>query len=147
MAPELPWKIGVDTTNLRPTETVLDLPGQTLKPRASGITLWRPAIVLVKAGRPESMPPRVVLAEPGLRPAAILAQNDVDTTVLAELTETQRFLGVRAAAAEAQACGAPTEQGRVTAVIESYRIHAAMDVVLQRTVQQARALLEQRGLR
>jgi hypothetical protein len=42
---------------------------------------------------------------------------------------------------------APTEQGRVTAVIEAYRIHAALDGVLERTLQGARALLEQRGLR
>lgn len=147
MALELPWKNGVNTTNLRPTEAVLDLPGQALKARASGIALWRPAIVLVRAGRPESTPARVVVAEPGLRPAAILAQNEVGTSVLAELAETQRSLGARAVAAEAQAFSAPTEQGRVTAVFESYRIHAALDVVLQQTLQQTRALLEQRGLR
>lgn len=137
----------MDTSNLRPTETVLDLPSQALRPRASGIALWRPAIVLVKASRPESAPPRVVVAEPGLRPAAIMAQNEAGTSILAALAEAQRALGTRAAAAEAQACSAPTEQRRVTAVIESYRIHAALDVVLQRTLQGARVLLEQRGLR
>lgn len=138
----------METSNLRPTETALDLPGHAVRPRASGIALWRPAIVLVKAGRPESsMPLGVVVAEPGLRPAAILAQNEAGTSILGALAEAQRTLGVRAAAAEAQACSAPTEQGRVAAVIESYRIHAAVDVVLQRTLQRARALLEQRGLR
>lgn len=137
----------METSNLRPTDSALDLPGQAVKPRASGIALWRPAIVLVKAGRPESMPPRVVIAEPGLRPSAILAQNEAGTSILSELAEVQRALGVRAAVAEAQASSAPTEQGRVAAVIESYRIHAAVDDVLQRTLQRARALLEQRGLR
>jgi hypothetical protein len=137
----------METSNLRPTEAALDLPGPAMRPRASGIALWRPAIVLVKAGRPESTPLRVVVAEPGLRPSAILAQNEAGTSILGDLAEAQRTLGVRAAAAEAQACSAPTEQGRVAAVIESYRIHAAVDVVLQRTLQRARALLEQRGLR
>jgi hypothetical protein len=137
----------METSNLRPTETALDLPGQAVRPRASGIALWRPAIVLVEAGHPEAAPPRVVVAEPALRPSAILAQNEVGTSILADLAEAQRALSVRAAAAEAQACSAPTEQGRVAAVIESYRIHAAVDVVLQRTLQRTRALLEQRGLR
>jgi hypothetical protein len=137
----------METSNLRPTETGLDLPAQAVRPRASGIALWRPAIVLVKAGRPEAAPPRVVVAEPTLRPSAILAQNEVGTSILADLAEAQRALSVWAAAAEAQACSAPTEQGRVAAVIESYRIHAAVDVVLQRTLQRTRALLEQRGLR
>jgi hypothetical protein len=137
----------METSDLRPTETVLDLPGQALKPRASGITLWRPAIVLVKAGRPESAPPRVIVAEPGLRPAAILAQNEAGTSILADLAEAQRELGARAAAAEAEVFSAATDQRRVTAVMESYRIHAALDVVLHQTLQRARALLEQRGLR
>jgi hypothetical protein len=137
----------METSNLRPTQTVLDLPGQALKPRASGITLWRPAIVLVKAGRLESAPPRVVVAEPALRPAAILAQNEAGTSILADLAEAQRELGARAAAAEAEVFRAATDQRRVTAVMESYRIHAALDVVLHQTLQRARALLEQRGLR
>ena len=102
---------------------------------------------VVKAGRPEAEPPRVVVAEPGLRPAAIRAQNESGTSILASLAEAQRALGARAAAAEARAFSAPTDQRRVTAVMESYRIHAALDEVLQRTLQRARALLEQRGLR
>lgn len=136
----------MDISNPRSTETVLDLPNQAVRPRASGIALWRPAIVLAKTGRPESAPPRVVVAEPGLRPAAIRAQNEAGTSILASLAETQRALEARAAA-EARVFSAPTEQRRVTAVIESYRIHAALDGMLQRTLQRARALLEQRGLR
>lgn len=134
-------------SNSRPMQPVLDLPNRAVKRRASGVTVWRPEIVLAKAGGPDPAPLRVVVAEPALRPAAIRAQNEAGTSTLASLAEAQWALGARAAAAEARALGAPTEQGRVTAVIEAYQIHAALDGVLQRTLHRARALLEQRGRR
>lgn len=136
----------MDSLNPRPTPAI-DLPGQAVRPRASGITLWRPDIVLAKSPHPDLAPPRVVVAEPALRPAAVQAQNEAGQSVLASLAEARRVLGGRAAAAEARAQGAPTERGRVTAMMEAYRIHAALDDVLQRTLRGARALLEQRGLR
>jgi hypothetical protein len=136
----------MDFTNPGPT-LPLDLPGQAVRPRASGITLWRPDILLAKATRPDPARLRVVVAEPSLRPAAVQAQNEAGQSVLASIAEAGRALEARAAAAEAGAIAAPTEQGRVTAVIEAYRLQAALDEVLQRTLSRARALLEERGLR
>ncbi len=63
------------------------------------------------------------------------------------MAEAQYALGVRAAAAETRAARAGSAGERVAAVIEAYRIRAALDGVLRKTLQRAGALLEERGLR
>src|SRR5712691_3640924 len=57
-----------------PSKDSLDMPQQSLRPRASGITLWRPEIVLAETMTPGAGRPRVLIAEPALRPEAVKAQ-------------------------------------------------------------------------
>jgi hypothetical protein len=91
--------------------------------------------------------PRIVIAEPALRPDAVRAQLEATQTLMSSVAEAQHALGVRAAAAETRAAAAGSEGERVAAVMEAYRIHAELDGVLRRTLQRAGALLEERGLR
>lgn len=137
----------MNLTNSHTIPSVLDLPRQALKPRASGLALWRPDIVLAQHGAPDATPPGVVIAEPALRPEAVRAQIDATRSVLASVVELRRTLGAQAADAEARAQSGGSERERVAAVVEAYRIQGALDEVLQRTLRRARALLQEQGLR
>jgi len=137
----------MEITSPHPTQSVLDFSRQAPKPRASGIALWRPEIVVPRAGTPVRRSPRVVIAEPGLRPEAVRAKIEATQSLLFSMAEAQHAVGLRAAAAETRAATAGSPGERVAAVMEAYRINAALDDVLRNTLQRARTLLEERGLR
>lgn len=130
-----------------PMQLVLDLPGQAPRPRASGITLWRPGIVLPNAAPAAIRSSRVVVAEPATRPDAVRAQLEATQSLLSSMAEAQMALGARAAAAERRAATAGSPGLRVAAVMEAYRIQAELDGILRKTLRRAQALLEERGLR
>ncbi len=136
----------MNVTDANSLQTQLDLPRQTLKPRASGLALWRPDIVLAKRGALDAAH-RVVLAEPALRPEAVRAHIDATRSVLASIAEARHALGDHAAAVEAGVQAGASERERVAAVVEAYRIQGALDEVLQRTLRRARALLDEQGRR
>jgi hypothetical protein len=146
VAPELPLHEGMEFTGTRTTQPALEVPQRPLKPRASGITLWRPEIVAPNAVL-AVVRPRIVIAEPALRPNAVRAQLEATQTLMSSMAEAQYTLGIRAAAAESRAATAGSAGERVAAVMEAYRIHAELDDVLRETLQRAGALLEERGLR
>jgi len=131
--------------NARPTAS-LDTPVRSLKPRPSGITLWRPEIVLPD---PLVVPEcsRVTIAEPGQRPDAVRAQLDATRSLLSSLAEARQTLRGRAAAADAQRIGAGSERERVAAMIETYRVQTALEDVLHGTLRQMSALMGERGRR
>jgi hypothetical protein len=128
----------------RPT-SILDSPAR-IKPRPSGLTLWRPEIVL-----PDGvvMPDRarVTIAEPAQRPEAVRAQIDATRSLLSSLAEAREMLGGRAAASEAQVLGAGSERERVAAMIETYRVKTALEDVLHGTMREMSALMGERGRR
>ncbi|HSF06688.1 MAG TPA: hypothetical protein VLG10_12935 [Methylomirabilota bacterium] len=130
-----------------PWQPVLDLPGQSPRSRASGITLWRPEIVLPGAASTAVRASRVVVAEPALRPEAVRAQVEATQSLLFSVAEAQLVLGIRAGTADTRAALAGSPGERVAAVMETYRIHAELDNVLRETLLRAGALLEERGLR
>ncbi|HET9489544.1 MAG TPA: hypothetical protein VFR64_07305 [Methylomirabilota bacterium] len=136
----------MNITSPRLLQPELHLPGEAPRPRASGITLWRPGIVLPDAFA-TARSPRVVVAEPTTRPDAVRAQLEATQSLLSSMAEAQMALGARAAAAERRAATAGSPGLRVAAVVEAYRIHAELDGILRRTLQRAQALLEERGLR
>lgn len=119
----------------------------TRKRRASGIALWRPDILLADAVNPEGWRPRVQIAEPGLRPEAVKAQIEATRSMLASLAEARQVLGSWAAASEARALQAGSERERVAAMIETYRLKTELDSVLQGTLRQVAALMDERGPR
>jgi hypothetical protein len=125
----------------------LDQPPGPQPARRSGITLWRPDIVLVEAVAPTAEPTLVVLGEPHLRPEAVRARLEATQSLLASAAEAGQTLGARATAAGARALAAGSDRARVAAVIEAYRVTAALETVLGQTVRQARRLLEERGMR
>lgn len=137
----------MDLTSTRPWQPVLDLPGHSPRPRASGITLWRPEIVLPGPASPAIGASRVVVAEPALRPDAVRAQIEATQALLFSVAEAQFVLGVRAGVADTRVALAGSPGERVAAVMETYRIHAELDNVLRETLLRAGALLEERGLR
>jgi hypothetical protein len=110
----------------------------------SGLAVWRPRIVTPPPVSRVS--PRVVLAEPGLRPEAIRAQMDAARTALATLAGTRDVLRARADAAEARAVTATTERERVEAMFDAYRVKTALDEMLRTTLRQVSGLMEERGL-
>ncbi|OLC15858.1 MAG: hypothetical protein AUH29_06605 [Candidatus Rokubacteria bacterium 13_1_40CM_69_27] len=123
------------------------MPQQSLRPRASGITLWRPEIVLAETMTPGAWRPRVLIAEPALRPEAVKAQIEATGSALGSLAEARRILTSRAAASEARAMEVDSDRERVAAMIEAYRVKTALDDILRGTLRQVTALMEERGLR
>jgi hypothetical protein len=146
VALQLPLHEGMDFTGTPPSQPVLEVPRKPSKPRYSGIALWRPEIVLPSITL-TTVRPRIVLAEPALRPDAVRAQIEATQTLLSSVAEAQYALCVRATNADTRAATRGSAGGRVAAVIEAYRIHAALGGVLRNTLQRAGALLEERGLR
>ncbi len=116
----------------------------SVQSQPSGITLWRPEIVLpdgiVLAERS-----RVTIAEPAQRPDAVRAEIDATRSLLSWLLDAREALQGRAARAEAQEFGAASERGRVAAMIETYRVKSVLEDVLQGTLRQMSALMGERG--
>jgi hypothetical protein len=123
----------------------LDAPKKNLRTTPSPITLWRPDIVLPE--RPIAHRSIVTAGEPAIRPEAARAQLDGTRTVLAALAETRERLTARAAEAEARVRAAVTDQERVSAMFETYRVESALDDVLTGTMKQLASLMKDRGLR
>jgi hypothetical protein len=123
----------------------LDTPRKNLRTRPSPITLWQPEIVLPE--RPIAHRPIVLLGEPTLRPDATRAQLDSTRTALDALAEKRDALSLRAAHAEARVRDAATDQERVTAMFETYRVESALDDVLTGTLRELTSLMKARGLR
>jgi hypothetical protein len=123
----------------------LDTPKKNLRTRPSPITLWRPEIVLPE--RPIGYRPIVLLGEPTLRPDATQAQLDSTRTALDALADKRDALSLRAAHAQARVRDAATDQERVTAMFETYRVESALDDVLTGTMRELTSLMKARGLR
>lgn len=124
----------------------VDLPTHALQVRPSGITLWRPEIVLAKTGPSAAARPPILIAEPALRPAAVRAQMDSARSALESLAEARQRLDGGASARE-RAVQSGTERQRVAAMIETYRAQTELETTLRATLRQVAALMEQRGLR
>jgi hypothetical protein len=123
----------------------LDPPKRNLRTRPSPITLWRPEIVLPE--RPIAHRPIVLLGEPTLRPEATRAQLDSTRTALDTLADKRDVLSLRAAQAQARVRDAASDQERVTAMFETYRVESALDDVLTGTMRELTSLMKARGLR
>jgi len=123
----------------------LDTPKKNLRTKPSPIALWRPEIVLPE--RPLAHRSIVLSGEPTVRPEATRVQLDSTRTVLSALAEKRETLRARAALAEARVRDAVTDQERVSAVLETYRVESALDDVLTGTMKQLTSLMKDRGLR
>jgi hypothetical protein len=123
----------------------VDPPKKNPGARPSPITLWRPEIVLPEG--PIAHRAVVLLGEPELRPEAMRAQLDSTRTALDALAEKRDALSMRAACAEARVRDAQTDQERVTAMFETYRVESALDDVLTGTMRELTSLMRARGLR
>jgi len=123
----------------------LDTPKKNLRTKPSPIALWRPEIVLPE--RPIAHRSIVISGEPTLRPEATRIQLDGTRTMLSALAEKRETLRARAAVAEARVREAVTDQERVSAVFETYRVESALDDVLTGTMKQLTSLMKDRGLR
>jgi chorismate mutase len=123
----------------------LDTPKKNLRGRPSPIVLWRPEIVLPE--RPIAHRPIVIPGEPALRPEATRAQLDSTRTALEALAEKREALSSRAAYVEARVRDAATDQERVMAMFETYRVESALDDVLTGTMRELTSLMKARGLR
>jgi hypothetical protein len=123
----------------------LDTPKKNIRTKPSPIALWQPEIVLPE--RPIAHRLLVTAGEPTLRPEAMRAQLDGTRTVLAALAEKREALSTRAAQAEARVREAATDQERVSAMFETYRVGSALDDVLTGTMKQLASLMKDRGLR
>ena len=123
----------------------LDTPKKNLRTTPSPISLWRPEIVLPE--RPIAHRAIVTVGEPAIRPEAARAQLDGTRNVLAALGEQRERLTARAAEAEARVREAVTDQQRVSAMFETYRVESALDDVLTGTMKQLASLMKDRGLR
>ena len=123
----------------------LDTPKKNLRTKPSPIALWRPEIVLPE--RPIAHRSIVISGEPTLRPEATRVQLDGTRTMLSALAEKRETLRARAAVAEARVREAVTDQERVSAVFETYRVESALDDVLTGTMKQLTSLMKDRGLR
>jgi chorismate mutase len=145
MAFTLPLEGGVMNDSLSGLSRDLDTPKKNLRTRPSPIALWRPEIVLPE--RPIAHRAIVTVGEPTLRPEATRAQLDGTRTLLAALAHKREALGARAAQAEARVRQAATDQERVSAMFETYRVESALDDVLTGTAKQLASLMKDRGLR
>ena len=123
----------------------LDTPKKNLRTKPSPIALWRPEIVLPE--RPLAHRSIVLSGEPTVRPEATRVQLDSTRTMLSALAEKRETLRARAALAEARVRDAVTDQERVSAVFETYRVESALDDVLTGTMKQLTSLMKDRGLR
>ena len=126
----------------------IETPKRALKPPFSGITLWRPDLVLADRAQRVSPPRQLVMpGEPVFRPEAVRAQGDAAKALLRAFTEAHETFEAQAARAEARGPGALSERARVFAAMETYRVKAEMDDVLKGTMRKMTALMEGRSVR
>lgn len=120
---------GIDVASCpaRNMQRVLSRPRKT----SSGITLWQPAIVL-----PERRP---MIVQPGT--LTLAAPADGPAAVGARLEAARSALGVLSRAREARSDGE-----RVSATMATYRVEAALQHVLTRTLARVTALMEEPDL-
>ena len=123
----------------------LDRPARPEPARPAGVALWRPQIVLPGRAASVTGTPSIVLPDPRLRPEAVRARLEATQSVLASVAQAGQALRISSAAE--RALTASSDRERIAAVIETYRVSAALEAVLGRTVRRARALLEERGIR
>ena len=114
-------------------------------PRSS-IVLWNPEIAVAPSAG-SSATRLIAAAEPALRPEAVQTQIDAAWSLLSSFAEARGALHARATAVETFTRHASSEQERVSAAEEAYRVAAALDDVLTDTYRQLSALMEERGLR
>jgi hypothetical protein len=130
------------------TGQTLDTPKSGLRAPSSGVTLWRPDLVLADRKQRVSPPRRLVMpGEPVFRPAAVRAQVDAAKALLRSFTEAHETLEAQAARAEACGHGARSDRERVYAAMETYRVKAEMDDVLTGALRKMTALMEGRTVR
>ena len=130
------------------TGQTLDTPKSGLRTPPSGVTLWRPDLVLADRKQRVSPPRRLVMpGEPAFRPEAVRAQVDAAKALLRAFTEAHETLEAQATRAEACGQGALSDRERVYAAMETYRVKAEMDDVLAGTLRRMTALMEGRPLR
>ena len=113
----------------------------------SGIVLFNPEITVVASAGSAATHLIATAAEPALRPEAVQTQIDAARSLLSSLADARGVLHARATAVETITRHASSEQERVSAAEEAYRVAAALDDVLTDTYRQLSALMEERGLR
>jgi hypothetical protein len=123
----------------------LDTPKKNLRTKPSPIALWQPEIVLPE--RRIAQRAIVTVGEPALRPEAMQAQLDGTRTMLAALAERREALTAAATDAATRVREAASDQARVSAMFETYRVESALDDVLTGTMKQLASLMKDRGLR
>ena len=125
-----------------------DTPRAAVKAPTSGVTLWRPDLVLADR-RQRVSPPRPIImpGEPAFRPEAVRAQVDAAKAFLRAFTEAHETLEAQAARTDARGQAATSERERVFAAMETYRVKAEMDSVLTGTMRKMTALMEGRNVR
>ncbi len=130
-----------------PPVPAIDTPKKPLRSRSSGLTLWRPGIVLARAPRPVAPSAPVALGEPGLRPDAVRAQITATRTLLETLAETRSALDAEAVEAKAHPGAPDSEAGRVVAMMQTYQTKTRLDNALRVALREITALMEERGLK
>lgn len=135
---------GIDVASCpaRNMQRVLSRPRKT----SSGITLWQPAIVLPERRPMIVQPGTLTLAAPADGPAAVGARLEAARSALGVLSRARTTLGARAAAAAARAREARSDGERVSATMATYRVEAALQHVLTRTLARVTALMEEPDL-
>lgn len=129
----------------RQSEPSIDTPGGRLKPPSSGVTLWKPELVLVgQTTGPVAHRPLVMPGEPALRPEAVRAQVDAAQSLLRSFAQAREELETQAARAEVRGHHAGSDRQRVSAAMETYRLKAELDDMLTATMRRMTALMEGR---
>lgn len=147
MARSVPYKGAMYTWD-KPAGQRLDTPKASVKSPASGITLWQPELVLADRKQRVSPPRRLVMpGEPAFRPEAVRAQVDEAQSLLRSFSEARAELQERATRADLRGQSATTDQERVFAAMETYRVKAELDDMLKGTMRKMTALLEGRSVR
>lgn len=123
-------------------QQVLGRPRKT----SSGVTLWEPEIVLVEKHPTLVQPGTITLAAPAHGPSAVGARLEAARSALGVLTRARTTLGARAADATARAREARSDGERVSATMATYRVEAALQHVLCRTLERVTALIEEPDL-
>jgi len=126
---------------------IIESPTTPITTRASGISLWRPDIVLPKTIVPAPERPKVTIAEPGHRPEAVRAQVEATRSLLDSLADARQAFRSRTAEFNQAAAGGASERDRVTTIIETYRAKGALDEALRGTLRRASTMMDTRGLR
>jgi len=125
-----------------------EAPRSAVRPASSGVTLWRPDVVLADR-KQRIVPPRRLITpgEPAFRPEAVRAQVDAAKALLRSFTHAHELLDAEATRAETRGAAATSDRERVSATMETYRLKAEMDDMLKGTLRRMTALMEGRNVR